>query len=1124
MLGDSQQERGQLEHKQQEIEASQRRSRGWITLGILLIALLLLLCTFRDARTIQADLWAKGRAALEAKGYDPNMLLVSGRDAILTGTVPTEAMRTDAEAVIRGIRGMRQVAVQNNLAVAEVPAVAEVLDTAPTPDLVPLRGPSLNMSVAAGTVTLSGLVAGGSRPQIIEAATQLYGEGNVIDNLEVADDVEEPSWLAGALALLPQIKNEVQEGRLEVTPEGITLSGMAASEQAKAGLAAAAQSATGLEVDNKLVVATPELKPATFALRLKGGKAELSGTVPEATIAPAVEAASSAVGAENVVNNLQAAADVAVPTWSLGLFGALPSLTRAAPDLGIEVVDNTLTLTGTVPSPEARERLARQVQDAVGAAVTVANQLQVAEQTPPQLRVKFTPSSVQLSGTVSQTTADKALEVAGMVSSTGSVVNQMTVAENVAQPAWLPSLLEQLPNFASNVQEGELNLQGNTITLVGAVPSEEQKTSLEANLRQAVGANPTIANQLRVVAPVTQVQPTLNLKLSENAVTLSGNVAQVTSKQLAEVMTTLPEVTFTNQLTTADNVAQPEWLPEVIGLIPAYTKAVQQAELDIKDNRLTLSGVVESEAEKSEIATQFRDVVAEGVAVVNHLQVEAAEPAQVRVTAKDGATTLAGKLPEETAASVAASLANASDTTVANEIEAASSVAMPSWFPNVLDLLPDVTAEVKDADVTIEGSTITLAGTVASEEKKSELANEVTQAAGGEVEVINNLVVEEPVPTEPVQLRVQIRDGVATVGGNVPEATAAQLTESMSAAEAPTISNEIETAPNVQVPPWLPNVVEVLPEAMQDIADADVNIVADTITLAGTVQSEERKSEIAEAVKQAAGATVNVVNNLSVAPAPVAEQPVAEQPRAEEQSAEEQSAETATTETPAAELSPTDTAQTETPQPESAQTETPKTETASAQAETAQTASSTSQEEPDTAPAEPTEAKTSSEVPPTTSQVAAPQLDTAEEPSATSESTSTSEPVVVPPSRNPEVRIEIVGNTIRLTGIVPSAESVAAAAAPYSKESVENLLEPSAEVANVAWLPKLYEIAPRVASDLNRATLVLSDTTLTIQGTAPSLEQREAIGKYVNDALQGELTVINRLSVQVQLPVTEDGK
>ncbi len=1143
------------ENYQDSLQASRRRGRGWITLGALLLGLMLFLCTCRDSRMIQADLWTRGRVALEAKGYDPNLLSMSGRDATLTGFVPTEDIRADAESVIRGITGVRQVAVTNNLAVGDgpAPALAQVNNLAPTPALVPQRDPSLNVAVAAGMVTLSGLVGGGSKPQIIEAANELYGEANVIDNLEVAEDVSEPNWLSGALGLLPQVKNEVQEGTLSATAEGITLSGTALSEQAKAGLSVAAETATGLAVNNKLEVATPELKPATFAFKLSGGTAELNGTVPEATIAPAVEAASRAVGAENVVNNLQAAADVASPAWSLGLFGALPALVEVAPDLGVNVSDTNLTLTGTVSSPEVRESLAKQVQDVVGAEVTVANQLQVATQTLPQLRVKVTPDAVQLSGTVAQSTADKAVQIAGTVASTGSVVNQLTVADNVAQPAWLTQLLEYAPAFAKDVQAAELNVQGNAITLVGAVPSDAQKVAVETNLRQAVGADPTIVNQLRVVAPVAEVQPALTLKVAEDAVTVSGNVAQTTATQLTEVMTKLPYVTVTNQLTTAANVVQPEWLPEVLGLIPTYQINVQQAELDIKDNNLTLAGTVPSEDKKIEVVTAFTEAVGEGVTVVNNLQVAATEPVMLRVKVEKGVAQLEGNVPQAVAESIAATVDEAPQTTVTNDIQAASNVAIPDWLGGVVTLLPDITAEVEEADVTIEGDTITLAGVVPTREKKEEIAATMREAAGETVEVVNNLVVETPAPPEPVQLRVQIQDGVATVAGNVPAAVAEQVTQGIDAApETSEVTSNIEAAPNVQMPDWLPKVVDVLPQVTQDVADADVNIVADTITLAGVAPTEARKAEVFEAVKQAAGPDVKVVDNLEVAPevqlqvilkdgvttvtgnvsletaeqvvlgsATLVEDTVETVPNVYEPAWLPQVLETwpqLSSGVPDADMKIDGSTVTLTGTVPSEEQKTAIAETvrkaAGAEVSVINNLTVASEVVAQAPEAEPTESAPVPETAPAE----------VEEPAEPTRVEPTQEPVAVTPTRNPDVRIDIAGNTIRLTGTVPSAASASAAGVPYTKEIVENLLEPSARVTDAPWLTKLYNLAPQVANDLNRASLVLSDTTLTIQGTAPSALQRDAIGQYISDALSPELTVINRLTVQEQIPNAEDGK
>ena len=365
---------------------------GW-RLAVLL-GLLLLLCTCRDSKLIQEDLWGKGRTALESQNYDPTLLSFSGRDAFLRGEVASEEIRTGMEQTVRGIRGVRQAGLKNDLVVATA---------APTE-----QNPELNVAINEGQVTLSGLVPTQTKADIVAAAEQLYGSANIVDNLQTADDVENPSWMGSVLGLLPQIKNELPSGSLSARDGELTLTGTASSEQIKSGLGLAADSATDLNINNNIAVAAPVLVPAALSLLLKDGKATLSGTVPEATIAPAVEAATQAVGADNVINNLKAS-DVEVPVWAPGLFGALPELSKQSADLGLNVADNKLTLTGKVDSPEKRESVAKAVQDAVGETVSVTNQLELAAQTPSQVRFKVAQDAVQLSGTLPQITADRLL-------------------------------------------------------------------------------------------------------------------------------------------------------------------------------------------------------------------------------------------------------------------------------------------------------------------------------------------------------------------------------------------------------------------------------------------------------------------------------------------------------------------------------------------------------------------------------------------------------------------------------------------------------------------------------------------------------------------------------------------
>lgn len=1127
-----------------------RHSRGWIAFGLALLGLLLILCTCRDARMIQADLWGKGRAALEAKNYDPTLLSFSGRDALLKGEIASEAIKADMETTIRGVRGVRQAGLRNelNISSSNLPVI--------------LQDPELVVSIDDGKVKLSGLVPTDSRAKIVAAAEQLYGNANIVDNLQTADDVENPGWMSGVLGLLPQIKNELSSGTLRAEDTGLTLEGQAPTEQIKSGLGLAADNATDLAITNNIAVITPELKPASLSMVLKDGKVTLEGTLPETTIAPAVEAATQAVGAENVVNNLQAAADIEAPVWAPGLFGALPALSKQTADLGLTVNDNTLMLTGMVGSSEEREIIGKAVRDAVGETVTVDNRLDITATTPAQVRIKVASDAVQLSGALPQTAADRLLELSEKVSSTGSVVNQLSVDQHTLTPEWLPKALEFIPQYAKDVSEAELTIQDQVITLVGSVPTEEQKTNVETAMRAIVGEEPTIANQLRVV-PVL-VEPILSIKAQDDQVQISGTVSQDVATKVAE---TLPNVEST--LAVADNISSPAYMPALLDTLPAYLNDVKQPSLELKDKLLTLSGIVSSEEKKSEISAKATQAAGPTVQVVNNLAVVPSVPAQLQVKVNDGVAQIEGNVPTVVAAEVIEAVSTPETTAVENQVASALNVDLPSWLPNVVDVLPKVTTEVKDADVAIVADTITLVGTVKTDEQKAEVASQVSTAAGPNVKVINNLQV---VPPPPVRLQVKVSNGQVKVEGNVPQELVTEVIDTVETFPAiadevalDNVTNDIVSDPEVEVPAWLPKVVDILPTATAEVKNADVAILGNTLTLGGTVLSEEQKASIEKQVTKVADSEVAVVNNIVVDSPEAVELRITENGDdvAVQGNTEDAVAQAATTLDIASDQVSSEvvvTPEVQTPDWVSNVVNILPEITAEVQDadvsivdKTITLAGTVSSEETKTKIASNVSNVAGSDVnvinnlqvvepvvaepEPVAEETVEPEAVVVEpvveaepvtELSAAAEPEPVIDPVVVEPEPeaiipNPNVRIDIAGPEIRLTGSVPNTASADAADNGFADKTVTNALEPT-EVADAPWLPRLYEVAPKVAGDINRASLVLEGKVLTLQGVTTSNEQRDSIGSYVTEAMQPEVTVINKLTVETKIPFVEDGK
>jgi hypothetical protein len=126
--------------------------------------------------------------------------------------------------------------------------------------------------------------------------------------------------------------------------------------------------------------------------------------------------------------------------------------------------------------------------------------------------------------------------------------------------------------------------------------------------------------------------------------------------------------------------------------------------------------------------------------------------------------------------------------------------------------------------------------------------------------------------------------------------------------------------------------------------------------------------------------------------------------------------------------------------------------------------------------------------------------------------------------RAPDLRIDIAGNQVRLAGSVPDEAMREEAVEDFSTMTVENALAVAPDVASPDYLPRVLELGPQLAQDLDRASMVLEETTLTLLGVASSDVQRDRVGAYVSDALSPDLTVINRLTVKPSIPFSEDGK
>ncbi len=142
-----------------------------IILSLLAILLLAYICTKNKSPVIEDDLATLSGADLVSEGMGWANVSADGRDLLLTGTAPTEALRSQAGDIVKNVWGVRTV--DNQLTVEPI-AVAEPENY----DLV--------VTYDGDNVLLEGYVPDeATRSDIVEAAKLRLGASNVIDKMTI---------------------------------------------------------------------------------------------------------------------------------------------------------------------------------------------------------------------------------------------------------------------------------------------------------------------------------------------------------------------------------------------------------------------------------------------------------------------------------------------------------------------------------------------------------------------------------------------------------------------------------------------------------------------------------------------------------------------------------------------------------------------------------------------------------------------------------------------------------------------------------------------------------------------------------------------------------------------------
>jgi OOP family OmpA-OmpF porin len=254
--------------------------------GLIPLAILFLFAAWSNTAPIEAELAGRAGAALKGTVLDKTRINVAGRDVTLSAFGFSDDGRSSAVSQVAAAPGVRLVNDQTQL----VPEAKPFVWTAER-DVV--------------RVTLSGNAPlPAIKARLLEAARASLGNTEVVDRIGLARGAP-PRFDAAALLLIEQVA-KLKDGKITISDQSVSLSGMARDLGGREAIAAALRNLPeGFTVASNAVMAPPYIFQANkdpVAVTLS-----LSGYVPDNAIHAAVV---TAVGrkffSEKLIDNLKA--------------------------------------------------------------------------------------------------------------------------------------------------------------------------------------------------------------------------------------------------------------------------------------------------------------------------------------------------------------------------------------------------------------------------------------------------------------------------------------------------------------------------------------------------------------------------------------------------------------------------------------------------------------------------------------------------------------------------------------------------------------------------------------------------------------------------------------------------
>jgi OmpA-OmpF porin, OOP family len=422
---------------------------------------------------IQNDLRARAEGALDSAGFGWAKTTFSGRDAIIQGDAVDDTEQKRVGGVVRSLWGVRVVDDQSKLLDEEKNYVWSAN----------LRGNKLQIGGFAPTQK--------ARGDIMSVARATFPGREIVDGMKLARGVpaKDDAWLGWIAYGLKQLAG-LKSGQVGLENTNLTVEGEANDSNAYKGIrnALANQLPPGVKLKNEKVSA-PVAKPYTWAAKYAANQVQLNGHVPSERARDDVFAAAKKAFPKAAIVDKMETASGEPKDWSAAAIASLSHL-ATFDDGSADMRDNQLTLVGLAKDQATADDARRTMKTL--AAFKVTDQIKVREPLAPVANPYVTGiaaanGAVTLTGYVPSEQARAALIESVKARLTGQRIEDRLQIASGAPEGWNGCLQGGLLGVG-RLGAGRVELNGNAMDLVGSADDAKLPEAVTRDVKVAVGA------------------------------------------------------------------------------------------------------------------------------------------------------------------------------------------------------------------------------------------------------------------------------------------------------------------------------------------------------------------------------------------------------------------------------------------------------------------------------------------------------------------------------------------------------------------------------------------------------------------------------------------------------------